>query len=227
MADENETENGAAAPQVKMQALAQYIRDLSFENVVAQKGSSSAEVQPDIQVGVNLDARQRPQANTYDVIAKFKITSTNKANNNKKARPAAANGAEADEDDEEEKEPHRPSPPPRPLPEEPAEGAPCVRIALRLSNGERVERRFAQVYFGIASLLARGSADVVQALLDVSSALGTLSGDAGKAKKARLLADAAAAAPSFPTPPSRAAFIASSAARWRASTMTVGLKCLP
>ena len=85
MADENETENGAAAPQVKMQALAQslaqYIRDLSFENVVAQKGSSSAEVQPDIQVGVNLDARQRPQANTYDVIAKFKITSTNKANN--------------------------------------------------------------------------------------------------------------------------------------------------
>ena len=55
MADENETENGAAAPQVKMQALAQYIRDLSFENVVAQKGSSSAEVQPDIQVGVNLD----------------------------------------------------------------------------------------------------------------------------------------------------------------------------
>jgi len=81
MADENETENGAAAPQVKMQALAQYIRDLSFENVVAQKGSTSAEVQPDIQVGVNLDARQRPQANTYDVIAKFKITSTNKANN--------------------------------------------------------------------------------------------------------------------------------------------------
>lgn len=79
MADENETENGAA-PQVKMQALAQYIRDLSFENVVAQKGISSNDVQPDIQVGVNLDARQRPQANTYDVIAKFKITSTNKAN---------------------------------------------------------------------------------------------------------------------------------------------------
>ncbi len=79
MADENETENGAA-PQVKMQALAQYIRDLSFENVVAQKGISSNDVQPDIQVGVNLDARQRAQANTYDVIAKFKITSTNKAN---------------------------------------------------------------------------------------------------------------------------------------------------
>jgi preprotein translocase subunit SecB len=80
MAEENQTENGATQPQVKMQALAQYIRDLSFENVVAQKGISSNDVQPDIQVGVNLDARQRPQANTYDVIAKFKITSTNKAN---------------------------------------------------------------------------------------------------------------------------------------------------
>jgi len=80
-AKETETQNGATPPPVKMQALAQYVRDLSFENVVAQKGTSSAEVQPDIQVGVSLDARQRPQPNTYDVIAKFKITSTNKANN--------------------------------------------------------------------------------------------------------------------------------------------------
>ena len=75
-------ENGAvaAAPQVKMQVLAQFVRDLSFENMVAQKGLSGAEMQPEIQVSVNLDARQRPQANTYDVIAKFKVSSTNKAN---------------------------------------------------------------------------------------------------------------------------------------------------
>ena len=79
MADENA--NGAEAPQVKMQVLAQFIRDLSFENLVAQKGLSGTEMQPEIQVGVNLDARQRPQPNTYDVIAKFKVTSTNKANN--------------------------------------------------------------------------------------------------------------------------------------------------
>ena len=78
MADE--IENGAAAPQVKMQVLAQFIRDLSFENMVAQKGLSGTEMQPEIQVGVNLDARQRPQPNTYDVIAKFKVSSTNKAN---------------------------------------------------------------------------------------------------------------------------------------------------
>lgn len=78
MAEENG--NGAAAPQVKMQVLAQFVRDLSFENLVAQKGLTGSEMQPEIQVGVNLDARQRPQPNTYDVIAKFKVNSTNKAN---------------------------------------------------------------------------------------------------------------------------------------------------
>lgn len=70
----------AAAPVVKMQALAQFVRDMSFENLVAQKGLSGTEMQPDIQVGVNLDARKRAIANQYDVIAKFKVTSKNKAN---------------------------------------------------------------------------------------------------------------------------------------------------
>jgi len=75
-----ESANGAAAaPVVKMQVLAQFVRDMSFENLVAQKGLTGTEMQPDIQVGVSLDARKRPVANQYDVIAKFKITSKNKA----------------------------------------------------------------------------------------------------------------------------------------------------
>ena len=75
-------ENGAAPqPQVKMSVLAQFIRDLSFENAVAQKGLSTAEVQPDIQVAVSLDARKRPQDHQYEVIQKFRVTSKNKANN--------------------------------------------------------------------------------------------------------------------------------------------------
>ena len=69
-----------AAPVVKMQVLAQFVRDMSFENLVAQKGLSGTEMQPDIQVGVSLDARKRTVANQYDVIAKFKVTSKNKAN---------------------------------------------------------------------------------------------------------------------------------------------------
>ena len=78
-----EAGNGAvpqqAAPQVKMQVLAQYVRDLSFENAVAQRGLQGGEVTPDIQVQVSLDARKRPADHQYEVISKFKITSRNKA----------------------------------------------------------------------------------------------------------------------------------------------------
>ena len=82
MADET-TPNGAApaAPQVKMQILAQYIRDLSFENAVATKGAPQGEVQPEITVQVSLDARKRAGDNQYEVISKFRITSTNKGDN--------------------------------------------------------------------------------------------------------------------------------------------------
>ena len=72
-------ENGGA-PQVRMQVMAQFIKDMSFENVVAQKGLTSAEVQPDVQVGVSLDARKRAQENHYDVTTKFKVTNKNKTN---------------------------------------------------------------------------------------------------------------------------------------------------
>jgi len=75
--------NGAApeaAPQVKMQVLAQFVRDMSFENMVAQKGLQGGDVQPDVQVQVSLDARKRPAEHQYEVIAKFKVTSKNKTN---------------------------------------------------------------------------------------------------------------------------------------------------
>lgn len=74
-------EEAGGAPQIKMSVLAQYVREMSFENVVAMKGISGGDVQPDIQVGVSLDGRKRAQDNQYDVVTKFKITSTNKANN--------------------------------------------------------------------------------------------------------------------------------------------------
>lgn len=80
-------ENGAAAqpaqaqaqPQVRMNVLAQFIRDMSFENMVAQKGLTGGEVQPDIQVAVSLDARKRTQDHQFEVIQKFRVTSKNKA----------------------------------------------------------------------------------------------------------------------------------------------------
>lgn len=71
-------EETGGTPQVRMQVMAQFIKDMSFENMVAQKGLTSSEVQPDIQVAVSLDARKRPQENHYDVTTKFKVTNKNK-----------------------------------------------------------------------------------------------------------------------------------------------------
>ncbi|QIE41003.1 protein-export chaperone SecB [Meridianimarinicoccus aquatilis] len=75
-----DTPNGAAPQQpaqVKMQVLAQYIRDFSFENIVAQKGTGG-DVKPDVQVQVGLDAKKRSVENQYEVITKYTITSKNK-----------------------------------------------------------------------------------------------------------------------------------------------------
>ncbi|MFN3277346.1 MULTISPECIES: protein-export chaperone SecB [Paracoccus] len=78
---EDTPQNGAqaAAPQPRMQILAQFIRDLSFENAVAQKGAPQGEVQPEITVQVSLDARKRGTETQYEVITKYRVTSTNKA----------------------------------------------------------------------------------------------------------------------------------------------------
>ena len=70
-----------AAPQqqqIKSRVLAQYIRDMSFENILAQKGVKG-DPQPEIQVQVNLDARKRNVDNQYEVITKLNITSKTKA----------------------------------------------------------------------------------------------------------------------------------------------------
>lgn len=72
-----------AAPQVRMNILSQYIRDVSFENVLAQKGLTTNDVQPDIQVQVALDASKRPQDNQFEVVQKYKVTAVNKVNNEK------------------------------------------------------------------------------------------------------------------------------------------------
>jgi preprotein translocase subunit SecB len=79
MADEATTPETAAAdqpPQVKMQVLGQFIRDMSFENILAQKGAKG-EVKPELKVEVALDAKKRTADNQYEVVTKFKVNSTN------------------------------------------------------------------------------------------------------------------------------------------------------
>ena len=70
-----EAENGAAqAPQIKMNVLSQYIRDMSFENILAQK-PASGQVQPDVKVQVALDAKKREQDHQFEVIMKLTVKS--------------------------------------------------------------------------------------------------------------------------------------------------------
>lgn len=70
-------DGAAQAPQVKSRVLAQYIRDMSFENILAQKGVSG-EPQPEISVQVNLDARKRQVDHQFEVITKLNVTSKSK-----------------------------------------------------------------------------------------------------------------------------------------------------
>ncbi len=73
--------NGGAAPQqapqVKMSVLTQFVRDMSFENVLAQQGTGG-EVTPDVQVGVNVDAKKRQTDNQFEVVTKLNVSSKNK-----------------------------------------------------------------------------------------------------------------------------------------------------
>ena len=60
------------APQVQLAA--QYVRDLSFENVAAQKGNAT-EGRTDIKVSVNLDAQPKGD-NRYEVMLKLNASAT-------------------------------------------------------------------------------------------------------------------------------------------------------
>ena len=68
------------AIQPTTKVLAQFIRDLSFENILAQKGLDTNSP-PDIEVNVNLDAKKRKSENQYEVLIKLSIVSSAKKEN--------------------------------------------------------------------------------------------------------------------------------------------------
>lgn len=79
MAENSANGNGQAseapqAPQVQMKVLGQFVRDLSFENVMAQKGASG-DGQPDVSVQVNLDAKKRQVEGQFEVMIKLNVES--------------------------------------------------------------------------------------------------------------------------------------------------------
>lgn len=70
-----EETNGAAATPAgpRMQIVTQYVKDLSFENIAAQKGVAQ-DGKPDVRVQVNIDAQPRGQ-DRYEVSLKLRVDS--------------------------------------------------------------------------------------------------------------------------------------------------------
>jgi preprotein translocase subunit SecB len=65
---------------MRVQIIAQFVRDMSFENAFAQRGGKAEGVQPDIRVQVSLDAKKREGFdNQFEVSTKYKVESANKA----------------------------------------------------------------------------------------------------------------------------------------------------
>ena len=66
----------ATSPQLKMQVIGQFIRDLSFENILMQK-KMQGNVVPDVKVQVSLNGEKRGVDNQYEVISKYSISAVN------------------------------------------------------------------------------------------------------------------------------------------------------
>ena len=64
--------------QPNTKVLAQFIRDLSFENILAQRGLDSNSA-PDVKVRVNLDAKKRKTESQYEVLIKLSVESSAKS----------------------------------------------------------------------------------------------------------------------------------------------------
>ena len=77
MAENTATETQTAA-QPSMKILAQYIRDMAFENELAKKGVNG-EVAPEVKVQVNLDVKKHSIENQYEVAIKLDINSKSKS----------------------------------------------------------------------------------------------------------------------------------------------------
>ena len=76
-AENNTPQQPAQPPQITNRIIAQYVRDMSFENILAQKGISG-DATPDIQARVDVDARKRGGDDQFEVITKLNITSKTK-----------------------------------------------------------------------------------------------------------------------------------------------------
>jgi len=71
------TDQPAAQPQIRIRN--QYIKDVSFENIAAQKGVVPT-TPPQVRVGVNLDAKKVGDTEVFEVILTLKINAESEGN---------------------------------------------------------------------------------------------------------------------------------------------------
>ena len=79
MAEENSGAQPEAPVAPTMKIVNQYIRDMSFENIAAQK-NMGGDLKPEINVQVNLDAQKKAD-NSYEVSLKVTVTATSNGDN--------------------------------------------------------------------------------------------------------------------------------------------------
>ena len=80
MPEITETDSAKQPHGPKMQILTQFIKDISFENVLAQKGTI-INGQPDIEVHVNIDAKKRSVQHQFEVSIKLRSNAKSKTEN--------------------------------------------------------------------------------------------------------------------------------------------------
>ena len=65
--------------QIQTRMITQFVRDMSFENILAQKGIKG-DPTPEVQVQVSVDARKRGADDQFEIITKLNVTSQTKEN---------------------------------------------------------------------------------------------------------------------------------------------------
>ncbi|MAI61173.1 MAG: protein-export chaperone SecB [Micavibrio sp. TMED27] len=77
MSEENSPEQQQIAPDVPINILTQYVRDLSFENPNAPQSIIGGGGQPDMDLNIGMDARKIPEEDSdslYEVVINLKAT---------------------------------------------------------------------------------------------------------------------------------------------------------
>jgi len=79
MSDQNANTEDVTAPTLPINILAQYVRDVSFENPLAPDSLRAGQPSPEMDINIGMDARKIPSEeleNLYEVVVNFRAAAT-------------------------------------------------------------------------------------------------------------------------------------------------------